>query len=213
MRRALVAILGVVVAIVGCFLLALSGWVYAAFGTEGFASSSLGSLTSSPTSTAIVIDVDATRIRIPVIPVQGRTTIRFESSNGKSLVAGSAPRADADAFTSIREVDIAHREDGSWTLTHVPGLMEAVSSQATPDWMTKGSDLPVTVAPGQSVVIANADGSPDVAVSTSLQYSAPRAPEAALILGICGGVLTLAGLALIFSAIRLMRRRSDENVG
>jgi hypothetical protein len=76
--------------------------------------------------------------------------------------------------------------------------------------MTTGESLDVGITNGQTVAIANASGATGVNVDASLQFSAPGAPTAALILAISGGLVTLAGAALAFSVIWLMRRRSDD---
>jgi hypothetical protein len=211
-KRALLGILGVIVLLGGCCLLAVSAWVYAAFGSDGIASTSLGELASKPTSRALVIDVDEARVSIPVIPVQGVTTMRLQSSDGTELVAGSASRIDADTYTVTREIDVASRVGDSWELTHVPGISDPTAPQAAPSWMTTGSEVSVEIEANQTVVIANADGSPGVGVSASLQYSAPQAPLAGLALSISGGVLVLAGIALCVSSLWIMRRRTNAAV-
>ena len=210
MRRALLGILAAVMVIVGGSLLAVSGWIYAAFGTDGVSSTSLGSINSSSSSSAIVIDIDATQVRIPIVPVHGSTTLRLDSVQGASLIAGSSDMATVDAFIGSREIDVAYRSDGGWTLNHVTGASAATQWVSAPDWLTTGNSLDIGIANGQTVAIANASGATGVNVEASLQFSAPDAPTAALILAISGGVVTLAGAALAFSVIWLRRRRSDD---
>ena len=210
MRRALLGILAAVMVIVGGSLLAVSGWIYAAFGTDGVSSTSLGSINSSSSSSAIVIDIDATQVRIPIVPVHGRTTLRLDSVKGASLIAGSSDMDTVDAFIGAREIDVAYRSDGGWTLNHVTGTSAATPWVSAPDWLTTGNSLDIGIANGQTVAIANASGATGVNVDASLQFSAPDAPTAAFILAISGGVVTLAGAALAFSVIWLMRRRSDD---
>lgn len=211
MRRALLVILAAAMTVVGCCLLAVSGWVYAAFGSGGGASSSLGTITSAPGSTAVVIDVDATHISIPMLPVHGTTTIHLESADQSPLIAGASDRSAVDALVGARELDAAYRQDGAWTLAHVPGASASEAWPTLPGWMRSGASIDITLEDGQTLAIANADGSAGVEVSTSLRFSAPHAPTAALVLAISGGVLALAGLALAFGAIWLMRRRPDEH--
>ena len=210
MRRALLGILAAVMVIVGGSLLAVSGWIYAAFGTDGVSSTSLGSINSSASSSAIVIDIDETQVQIPIVPVRGSTTLRLDSVQGASLIAGSSDMATVDAFIGPREIDVAYRNDGSWTLNHVTGTSAATPWGSAPDWLTTGDSLEIGIANGQTVAIANASGAMGVNVDASLQFSAPDAPTAALILAISGGVVTLAGAALAFSVIWLMRRRSVD---
>ncbi len=211
MRRALLGVLAAVMVIAAVVLLAIAGWIYAAFGTDGQAASSLGELRSSPSSTAIVIDVDSARVSMPVLPVHGSTKVRFDSPTGSVLVAGSHDQASIDAYLGSRDIDAAYRSQGQWSLIHVPGATPAGSPQSAPDWLTTGSSVEIDVHDGQTVVIANASGAPGVDVDASLRFAAPRAPHAALLLAISGGVLLLAGLALAFGIVRLMRRRIDEH--
>jgi hypothetical protein len=196
--------------IVGGCLLAVSGWIYAAFGTDGIASTPLGTIASTPNSSAIVIDIEEARVQIPIVPVSGSTTLRLDSADGSSLIAGSSDMETADAFIGTREIDVAHRNDGHWALTRIPGSSFATPWASAPDWMTTGESLDVGITNGQTVAIANASGATGVNVDASLQLSAPGAPTAALILAISGGLVTLAGAALAFSVIWLMRRRSDD---
>lgn len=210
MKRALLVILATVMVAVGGVLLAVSGWVLTAFGSEGTASTSLGTITSAPGSSAVVIDVDATKVSIPLLPVHGATTIHLESPDHGTLMAGAADRSVVDAYVGARELDAAYRQDGNWTLAHVPGTVPADAWTSVPAWMTTGTGIDITLRDGQTLAIANADGSAGVDVIPSLRFSAPRAPQAALALAISGGVLVLAGLALAFSALWLMRRRPDE---
>lgn len=210
MKRALLGILAAVMVIVGGVLLALSGWVYAAFGVDGVASSSLGEITSAPTSAAIVIDVEAARVRIPVLPVQGSTTFHLTSADGSALLAGSSDMSTVDEYVGSREIDAAYRSGGTWTLTHVPGAQDPFPWPSPPNWLISGESADINLNDGQTVFIANSDGSAGVKVKASLQFAAPAAPKAALALAISGGVLALAGLALAFSAIWLMRRRPNE---
>ena len=210
MRRALLTMLGAIMVIAGAGLLAVSMWVYAAFGSDGIATSSLGTITSAPTSSAIVIDVESARVQIPVLPVHGRTTLRLDSVDSQALLAGVAQTDSVDAFIGSREFDAAYRSEGTWSLAHVSGVRSDVPWVATPSWLVSGSPLELALHEGQTVAIAHASGAPGVRVEARLQYSAPRAPLAALVLGISGSVLLLAGLALAFGAIWLMRRRVDE---
>ena len=210
MRRALLGALAAVMVIVGACLLAISGWIYAAFGSDGIASAPLGNLASTSSSSAIVIDVDATSAQIPIVPVHGNTTLRLESVSGSSLIAGSSDMSTVDTFIGSREFDVAYRSEGGWTLTNVPGVSGPGPWMAAPDWLASGSPLEIAVNNMQTVAIANANGSAGVAVDASLQFAAPGAPKAALALAISGGVVTLAGAALAFSVIWLMRRRSDD---
>ena len=210
MRRALLGALAAVMVIVGGCLLAVSGWICAAFGTSGVASTSLGTIVSTSSSSAIVIDIDEARVRIPIVPVSGNTTLRLDSADGSSLIAGSSSMQTVDAFIGAREIDVAYRSLGDWALTHVTGPRIAAPWGSAPDWMTTGESLDVGITNGQTVAIANASGATGVNVDASLQFSAPGAPTAALILTISGGVVTLAGAALAFSVIWLMRRRGDD---
>jgi hypothetical protein len=209
-RRALLGALAAVMVIVGACLLAVSGWIYAAFGTDGIASTPLGTIASTSRSSAIVIDIDEARVRIPIVPVSGNTTLRLDSADGSSLIAGSSSMQTVDAFIGAREIDVAYRSLGDWALTHVTGTRFAAPWGSAPDWMTTGESLDVGITNGQTVAIANASGATGVNVDASLQFSAPGAPTAALILTISGGVVTLAGAVLAFSVIWLMRRRGDD---
>ena len=210
MRRALLGVLASVMVVAGVCLLGFAGWIYAAFGPNGVSSTSLGSIVSSSRSSAIVIDIDATQVQIPIVPVHGGTTLRLDSVTGEPLIAGSSDMDTVDAFIGSRETDVAYRTDGGWTLNHVSGASSATAWTSTPDWMVTGDSLDVGIINGQTVAIANASGATGVNVDASLQFSAPDAPTAALILAISGGVVTLAGAALAFSVIWLMRRRSDD---
>jgi hypothetical protein len=196
--------------IAGSCLLAISGLIYAAFGIDGVNSTSLGAITSTPRSSAIVIDVDAAEVQVPIVPVHGSTTLRLDSAANSSLIAGSSDMASVDAFIASREIDVAYRSGNQWTLTHVPGASASAPWVSTPDWLTSGNPVDIAVTNGQTVAIANANGSTGVAVDASLQFAAPGAPKAAIALAISGGVVTLAGAALAFSVIWLMRRRSDD---
>lgn len=210
MRRALLGALAAVMVIAGTCLLAVSGWIYAAFGIDGVSSTSLGVITSAPSSSAIVIDVESARVQIPIVPVHGSTTMRLDSADDSSLIAGSSDMATVDAFIDSREIDVAFRSENEWTLTHVLGATTSAPWVAAPDWLTSGNPVDIAITNGQSVAIANANGSTGVVVDASLQFAAPGAPKAALALAISGGVLTLSGAALAFSVIWLMRRSSDD---
>jgi hypothetical protein len=209
-KRALLGLLSVVMVIVGAGLLAISGWIYAAFGSNGVASSSLGEISSAPTSSAIVIDVDAARVRIPVLPVHGSTTLGLSSADGTALLAGTSDMTTVDEYLGNREFDAAYRSGGSWTLTHVPGSQVESPWVSPPAWLSSGESVDISLQDGHTVAIANANGSAGVVVRASLQFSAPNAPKAALALAVSGGVLLLGGIALAFSAAWLMRRRRDE---
>lgn len=210
MRRALLGVLAAVMMIAGVCLLAASGWIYAAFGTDGIASTSLGSIVSSPRSSAIVIDVDEARVENPIVPVYGKTTLRLVSADGSSLVAGSSDTKSVDSFIGAREIDVAYRTHGTWTLTHVPGVSADAPWISAPDWIASGESLDIGITNGRTIAIANSSGSTGVDVTAFLQFSAPGAPKAALALVISGGVLTIAGAALAFSVIWLMRRRRND---
>lgn len=210
MRRALLVMLAAIMVIAGAGLLAVSTWVYSAFGSDGVATSSLGTITSAPTSSAIIIDVESARVQIPVLPVHGRTTLRLDSGNARALLAGVANTDTVDAFIGTREFDAAYRSKGAWSLAHVSGVRTDDPWASSPSWLITGSPLDLPLEEGQTVAIANASGAAGVLVEASLQYSAPRAPVAALVLGISGAVLLLAGLALAVSALWLMGRRVDE---
>jgi len=209
-RRALLGLLAAVIVIVGGGLLAMSGWIYAAFGADGMASAPLGPLDSDPSSVAVVIDVDSARVRIPLLPVYGTTTVLMTSTRDTALIAGSVDRESADAFLGLREIDAAYRDHGAWKLVHVPGNSTAAPWGELPTWLESGTSVSVAVDDGNTMIIGNADGSPGISVEASVQFAAPKAPQAALALGICGGVVSLAGIALAFSAIVLMRRRLDD---
>ncbi|MGI9136939.1 MAG: hypothetical protein ACR2JS_07770 [Candidatus Nanopelagicales bacterium] len=210
MKRALLIALAVVIVIAGVVLLAISAWIYAAFGNDGVATASLGRIASAPSSSAIVIDVDAARVRLPVLPVHGSTTLHLEAVNGEQILAGSHDAASVDAFIGTRDIDVAYRSHGTWSLAHVPGVTAAEPWNSPPAWLTQGSAIEIGVSDDQTVAIANASGATGVNVDAALRYSAPRAPQAALVLSVSAAVLMLAGLALAFSAIRLMRRRPDD---
>jgi len=206
-KRALLGALAAIMLIAGIALLAIAGWVFAAFGSYGIASTSLGTISASPNSAAIVIDVDTTRVHTPVIPIQGETTLHVESSGSTPLLVGSGDRSEADSFIGGREIDVAYREGGVWSLRHVPGIGESQPWPQAPDWLTTGVNRDIAVRDGQTVVIARADGSSGIQVTASLKYAAPHAREAMLALAISGGVLALAGLVLGWCTIWIMRRR------
>jgi len=208
-KRLLLGILAALMVLAGASVLAVAGWVYAAFGTNGIASTSLGTITSAATSSAVVIDVDTTRVRLPVLPVRGNTTLHLESTSGAPILAGSAGRSEVDAFLGSREIDAAYREHGTWSLTHVPGAAEAGPWSPAPSWLGTGVTRDIEVRDGQTVAIANADGAPAVSVTASLTYTAPHARQAMTILAISGAALALGGLALGFCVIWIMRRKPD----
>lgn len=207
MRRAFLAALAVGMMVIGGGLLAVSGWVYAAFGTDGVASASLGEISSAPTSHAVVIDVDSAQVRLPVLPVRGETSIRLRSLSGAPIIAGSSNRTDTDALLGARDIDVAYRVDGQWTLSHVTGLGDQAPWTALPTWINSGPSVDIGVRDGDSLIIANANGSPGVQVEAAVQFTTPKAPLAALMLAICGAIVLLSGVALMLAAIWLMRRR------
>lgn len=209
MKRVLLGLCSVLMILAGAALLAFSGWIYVAFGINGVASSSLGEIASAPTSSAIVIDVNAARVRMPVLPVHGTTTLRLTSVADSTLLAGSSDRETVDAYVGTRDLDAAYRTDGTWTLTHVPGTQDAGDWSVSPTWLSQGHSVDIAVADGQTVLIANADGSPNVHVMASLRFEAPGVARAVVLLSASGAVLVLAGLSLAFGVIWLMRRRRD----
>lgn len=206
----MLGILSAIMVIVGVCLLGVAGWIFAAFGTNGVASSSLGKIASASASRAIIIDIDSTRVSIPVLPVHGTTTLHLDSVDQGTLIAGSSDKESVDAYVGSRDIDVAYRSEGSWNLTNIPGSSVDQPWGTTPSWITSGTSVDVDLTDGSTVLIANADGASGVDVEASLRFVAAGAPRASLALGISGAVLTLAGLALAFGVIWLMRRRRDE---
>lgn len=212
MKRALLMTCGAALVVAGCSLMGISGWILATFGTNGVASTSLASITSAPTSLAIVIDIDSARVRTPLLPVDGDISLRLDSSDGEPISAGSAPKDKVDMFLGASEFDAAYRENGMWTLVHVPGDAVAVANQAVPTWLITDAVVSVPINEGDTVVIQQADGTTGVSVNASLQYSAPQAPQAAVALVIGGGAMALSGITLLLSAIWLMKGRQHERL-
>lgn len=210
MRRALLVALAAITMIAGGGLLAIAGWIHGAFGADGVASASLGTMSSSAGSSAIVLDIESARVRLPVVPVHGETTVRLVSLSGEELLAGSEQAGPVDTFIGTREFDAAYRSGDRWSLIHVEGRQSNEPWQVTPTWMRSGSTLDLSISDGQTLAIAHSSGSTGVHVEASLRYSAPRAPLAARILAVCGFVLLGAGLVMAWSAIWLMRRRANE---
>lgn len=209
MRRALLGLFAAAIVIVGAGLLAFAGWIYAAFGTDGMASADLGTFDSDRSSVAVAIDVDSARVHIPLLPVRGITTVLMKSTRDTALIAGSVDRESADTYLGLREIDAAYRDHGAWKLVHVPGNSATAPWGELPTWLEHGTSVSVAVDDGNTMIIANADGSPGISVEASVQFAAPRAPQAALVLGICGGVVALAGIALALGVVVLMRRRPN----
>ena len=197
------------------------GWVWSTFGTEGVVSTSMGRLTGSATSQAIVIDVERVGADIPYLPVTGEAALVATPAIGApgppKIFIAEAPVEIANRYLSGARYDVGRVSDGTWTLTPVPGFRDLDPPQDA-TWQTSAGGpsarISLETQSPTTVVVMNADGSPPVDVLLTLQLDVPDAVMIAVVIAIIGLVTLIMGLVFLRTALGRGRPRGvHEAVG
>ncbi|CAB4950760.1 MAG: hypothetical protein F2840_07680 [Actinobacteria bacterium] len=199
------------IAAVGLFA---GGWVWSTFGSQGLVSESMGRLTGSATSQAIVIDVERVGGEIPYLPVTGVAGLIATPAIGApgppAIFVAQAPAETANEYLSGARYDVGRINDGEWSLTSVPGFRDLDPPQDA-NWQASASGpsarLALETATPITVVVMNADGSPPVDVLLTLQLAVPDAVTIAVVLGIVGLVALIIGLLFLRACLGRGRQR------
>jgi hypothetical protein len=202
----------------------LLAWAHESRDGAGFISTSsepLATPTAALSSDKVSIDVGGTNWFADHL---GTIRITATSRNGKPVFVGIAAQADVVSWlgsSSADRIKDVQFEPFSVSLTRTPGTVAAVQPpQAQPFWTARSTGtttqtLTWKVTKGDwAVVIANADGSPGVAVQARLgaKFSWLGPLSIGLIVG--GIVLLLIGLGIVIVAVRSRpRTRPQPEVG
>jgi hypothetical protein len=192
-------------------------WVHESRGSDGFLSTSSERL-STPTAalTSAKVDINVGGIGWFADHL-GTIRIIATSTSGKPVFIGIAPRRDVDAWlgtTGIDQIEDLQFEPFSTTVKRTPGTIAALQPPAKQTFWTVTSSGTTTqtlswkVKAGDwAVVVANADGSPSVAVEA--RFGAKLSWLGPLSLGviITGVVLFLISVVLTFVLLRGRGRR------
>ena len=192
-------------------------WVHESRDADGFLSTEIESL-SSPTAALSSAKVDINVGGIGWFADHlGTIRITATSTNGKPIFIGIAPQADVSGWlgvTGIDQIKDLQFDPFSVTFKRLPGAVAAVRPPATQTFWTARSTGTATaqtlnwkVTHGNwAVVVANADGSPGVAIGARLGAKFSWLGPLSLGLIIAGVVLFVTAALVIILLLRSRRR-------
>jgi hypothetical protein len=196
---------------------AVLAWVHESRGADGFLSTSTERL-STPTSalTSAKGDINVGGIGWFADHL-GTIRISATSTSGKPVFIGIAPRAAVDTWlgtTGVDQIDDLQFEPFQVTIKRAPGTVAALPAPASQKFWTVTSSGTTTqvlnwkVSSGDwAVVVANADGSPGVAVETRFGAKFSWLGPLSLAILITGVVLFIAAIVITILLLRGRGRR------
>jgi hypothetical protein len=192
-------------------------WVHESRDADGFLSTETETL-SSPTAALSSAKVDINVGGIGWFADHlGTIRITATSTNGKPIFIGIAPQADISGWlgsTGVDQIKDLQFDPFSVTFKRLPGAVAAVRPPATQTFWTARSPGTTTaqtlnwkVTRGNwAVVVANADGTPGVAIAARLGAKFSWLGPLSLGLIIAGVVLFLIAVLMIILLLRNRRR-------
>jgi hypothetical protein len=194
-------------------------WAHGSRDADGFLSTSTETF-STPTAALTSAKVDISVGGVGWFADHlGTIRITATSTNGKAIFIGIAPQNEVIGWlgsTGIDQIKDLQFEPFSVTFKRVPGSIAAVSPPASQTfWTARGTGsatqtLNWKVTKGNwAVVVANADGSPGVAVAARLGAKFSWLGPLSIGLIIAGVVLLIIAVVVIILILRSRRRRQQ----
>ena len=200
-------LLGIVAGLTLAMALALGAaaiWLWSAFAAPGAAVRSLGVIESG--APMVVIDVASVGASIP-LDLPGRVELAIDGDTAVTVLAG--PTADIDGLVFGSAYDVASLDDGSWSVTSVPGARTTPPRAPGGDIVDVAGDPAVVdiaaVTPG-SLVIMRTEGDRS-AMSLTLRLVVEDAGPIAMIGAGVAAFLLLVALVLLWAAVLGLRTR------
>ncbi|HEX4432131.1 MAG TPA: hypothetical protein VHZ96_22870 [Frankiaceae bacterium] len=198
----------------------LLAWAHGSRDADGFLSTGTESL-STPTAALSSAKVDINVGGVDWFADHlGTIRITATSTNGKPIFIGIAPQSDVVGWlgsTGIDQIDDLQFEPFSATFKRMPGSIAAVSAPGSQTFWTARSTGAATqtlnwkVTEGNwAVVVANADGSPGVAIAVRLGAKFSWLGPLSIGLIIAGVVLFIIATVIIILILRSRRRRPQR---
>lgn len=194
-----------------------AGWLWSTFSANGVVSNSLGRISGTAASQAVVIDVERVGGEVPYLPVTGEAELIATPGVGApgppKVFIAQAPVEVANEYLSGARYDVARYIDGTWSITPVPGFRDLDPPQDT-SWSSSADGasarLLLAVDTPTTVIVMNADGSPPVDVLLAVQMKVPDAVTFAAVLAILAVIALVIGLLFLRSALGRGRKRGSH---
>lgn len=217
LRRTLSGFLALVFIAIAGLTIAGAGWLWSTFSSDGVVSNSLGRISGTAASQAVVIDVERVGGDVPYLPVTGEAVLIATPGVGApgppEVFMAQAPMDIANEYLSGARYDVARYIDDAWSITPVPGFRDLDPPQETP-WSSSADGtsarLLLAVDSPTTVIVMNADGSPPVDVLLAVQMKVPDAVTFAVVLAILAVIALVIGLLFLRSALGRGRKRGSH---
>ena len=195
-------------------------WAHESRDADGFLSTSAETL-STPTAALTSAKVDISVGGVGWFADHlGTIRITATSTNGKPIFVGIAPQSEVLGWlgtTGIDQIKDLQFEPFQVTFKRLPGSLAAVSPPGSQTfWTARGTGsttqtLNWKVTRGNwAVVVANADGSPGVAIAATLGAKFSWLGPLSVALIIAGVVLLIIAVVVIIVILRSRRRRPQQ---
>ena len=216
----IVVVLGSMSILTGMASTGIVASIVSLVGRTGVVQQPLGTVTTDPAGTAIIIDGVEASVSAGSLPdsvrdllaLAGSSPERLLEDQGELVLVGT-PRAEGDAFlgtASPGDVDdylfghpysVAERMGTDWPTINVPGDGQPASPAEQSFWEAKATGSPVEIPAsglgGLTLVAMNTDSNPGVALDLRLEYRVPDAPLAIESSAITAAAACVGGLLLV----------------
>ncbi len=206
MKKAVLAIFGVLLLLLGIAAVVASGLVISVFGTKG-----------ENTTPVAVVDTDTAALYVRSFNVE-RTegpqeylnlSVGVKSTNGKTIFVGVTPPDKAQAYLRGVPYESASKiSDGAFEVKAVPGLIvPAPAPEQQTIWTLSDSGTSATLPwDGQHgsdvLVVMNADGTAGVRADISATLTRPNLGAMTIAVGVLGTLLAVFGVVMLVLAFR-----------
>lgn len=217
LRRAISGLLALVFLVVAGLAVTGAGWLWSTFSSDGVVSNSVGRISGTAASQAVVIDIERVGSEVPYLSVTGEAALIATPGVGApgppGVFIAQAPVDIANGYLSGARYDVAKYVNGAWLITPVPGFRDLDPPQDAP-WSSSadGSSARLVLAADTptTVIVMNADGSPPVDVLLTVQMKVPDAVTIATVLAILAVIALVIGLLCLRSALGRGRPRGNH---
>jgi hypothetical protein len=212
-KRGLYVAFGVIFLVIGLALAGLGTAIAVSVGSDD----ALSTAPARVRGTGVAVVAEDFRVDTSSIPVPqdvGSLTLTVTGRDGRAMFVGAAQTADVDTYLTGAPydvvVDLTAGEKA--TTRKVPGGQQPPKPDTQPFWSAKSSGAPASLTarltPGTTLVVMNADASPEIDADVVVTLRVPRVWTWSWIVAGVGLLLVVLAVLLFWRARVAHRRRA-----